>query len=162
MISGQLVDSSGSGIGNALVYIKNAKNRQIISHTKTNSSGEFYFTIPGETNILLDAGKNGYRQFHSSEIKSSKLSSPLQFRMDSLTKPRNKTFKLYLWHLKQLITDGVEVLIIISLALEMFIGFFFGWLTIIPHLIISLASFILLLSYIKKTLLYSEHQSLKS
>lgn len=132
-------------IMHAAVTIIDADRNVILHKTKTNPTGEFFFTPTDCALYKIAVEKNGYDQHPFFEFtKESLLSGILVLPM----KQENQAVSIGMYiseSMKELLSLSLEIVLITSCALEIIFGIYLGWIFVLPFLVISLLNFIILL-----------------
>ncbi len=131
-------------IGATVLAIKNGK---ILAQSKTNPQGEFLLHLYEATDIKLTAS---HKEFKTATITIKK--NDLQNRLKVEIEPSQRTQHLghdILWYANFIYDSFFEALLILSLVSELLFVLEFGWLKVMPFIIISLLNIVLWAFHVK-------------
>ena len=152
LIFGNIISNENKEkVSKANVYLIDAATNTVISHTKTNKLGEFYFN-KGQTEIYkIMVMKKGFVSSPFYEYTKETINAmPI---MISIKKDiaRIATMKEILFiYIEDIFGVMLESLLIMAMILEIYFIFTFGFLKIAPFLFLSAANIILLLLFLYK------------
>lgn len=145
VVQGLILDGNTRlGVENASVYISRS-NGQIIARTQTNQFGEFYATTPS-LNVRLTISHKNYRSF-TEKFTASRTNKRLTISIIKIKKDHIFTMDGALWYLRYIFSTLFESLIFTTILLEIALIAKFGFLRVLPFIIISTISLFLWASF---------------
>ena len=117
-------------------------NGKIITHTRTNSNGEFGASIKDAINVKITINKRGYTPF-SKVISKAELASKLTIVLGKVQKPNRFGLDTIGWYFESLAGSLFEAFLVITLILEIFFALEFGLAKALPCIMVSLANILL-------------------
>lgn len=149
IIQGRVRDEADVDISKVIVSVFDTSNN-LLFRTKTNQLGEFYFKKPNIENFKVVVSKDG---FIENSIQFSKESSNIIRLTIKRTSGQIYTIQeVILLRGERFVGFLFELLLFISLVVEVFFIFTFGFLKIAPFLIVSTANMIILFLFLFDTI----------
>ncbi len=140
-LHGTVLTPGGEVIPGALLYISHP-NGKVITHTTTNSDGEFFTNIQDATTVKVTVSKKGFRNTVLS-IGKEKLDNKIEVQLSQLNKPKGFGFEVLYWYISYISGTLFETFLFLTMAVEFLFVLEFGWLKVLPFIVISLINIFL-------------------
>jgi hypothetical protein len=145
LLQGKIVDENGEPVKNALVYIA-LQNGKILSHTATNGFGEFFSQISNVLTVKVTVSHKNYKNF-TDNFETQKGEKRIEIGLVKLEKPRLFSFGTIKWYIRFVLSSLFETLIIVNIILELILMTHFGFIKVLPFIMISFLNIILWASF---------------
>lgn len=149
IIQGKIMDEADISISKAVISIIDLLTNKLLFNTKTNKLGEFYFKKPDVSNYKITISKNG---FNEKSIQNTNQNNTLLLTLKRTSGAVFTLKEIIFIKLERIISLFFEVLLIISLIIETFFMYTFGFLRIAPFLIITAINIFLLFLFLFNTI----------
>ena len=133
--------NTGEIVPSALIYFANSKGK-VLSHTRTNSSGEFLTMIHEATDLRISIIKKGFKN-SSTQIMMKNINDLLTIEIVENNKPKDMSFQTIYWYAGFICGALFEAFLISTLLTELLFIMEFGILRILPFIIFSLLNIFL-------------------
>jgi hypothetical protein len=141
IIHGKVISSAGEVVPGALIYIS-SNGRKVISQTHSSSDGEFLTKIRQAANSKITISKRGFASI-SKLVGKDKLDSAIILEISQTKRPKGFGIESLRWYTAYLTGSLFEALMLITLLVELLFVMEFGWLKVIPFIIVSLLNILL-------------------
>ena len=145
-VFGKIVDENFITVSKANVYLINEKNK-IYAKLKTNKLGEFYFENKTKHKYEISIMKEG---FTPSKFRGSYSTKEMMFQIKREESFIHKATHIFFVYFEEIFGTLMEFLVMLNFVFDIFFIYTFGFLRILPFLILSIISFILILVFIYK------------
>ncbi len=120
---------------------------KVLGQSKTNPQGEFLLHLHDATDVRLSVSLKGFKT-STIIIKKADLQKRLTIQIQPIKKP-DHFGKSILWYANFLYDSFFEALLVTSLLSELLFVLEFGWLKVLPFIVISLLNVILWAFHVK-------------
>lgn len=117
-------------------------NGKVFAHTRSNSNGDFTVTLKKIVNVKISLSKKGYDTF-SKTISADDLADKLTFAISKSEKPDQFGLSTIAWYFNSITNALFESFLIITIIVELIFAQQFGFLKVLPAIIISIGNFLL-------------------
>ena len=140
-VHGKVTTPDGSIIPGATLYFA-LPNGKIITHTATNSDGEFFTSIREAATIKITISKKGFKS-SAFPLGKDKLDSKIEVELVPIKRPAGFGFEVLSWYASYITGTLFEATLVLSLLTELLFSLEFGILKVAPFALISLINIFL-------------------
>lgn len=149
IIFGKVINKEGIPISKANVYLLTSDEKQTIAVLKTNKLGEFYFHNLQGLDYKIRIEKEDIETPPTFEFINSKTKDvPIVFKVNSKGKIKQSLLEVTTIYIEDFLGMGMESLILLSLVVQIYFVFTFGFLRVAPFLIITILNLVLMFTYL--------------
>lgn len=128
-------------VGGASIYLT-LPNGKVITHTTTNSDGEFFTNIHEGANIKITFTKKGFKSI-TQAVGKDKLDSKIELKVMRIDKPAAFGLEAIFWYTSYITGSLFEAILMLTLLTELLFVFEFGIWKVLPFVLVSLANIFL-------------------
>lgn len=140
-LHGRIATAGGEVVPGVLLYIA-LPNGKVLSHTNSNSDGEFYAKIREASSIKISFSKKGFKGT-TIVVGKDKLDDKLEIELVQEKRPQGFGIEVAYWYITYLSGTFFESTLILTLGIELLFVLEFGTLKTLPFIIISLLNIFL-------------------
>lgn len=134
-VHGKVASPDGSIIPGATLYFA-LPNGKIVTHTATNSDGEFFAKIHETATIKITVSKKGFKST-ALTLGKDKLDSKIEAELVPLKRPGGLGLEVLNWYASYITGTLFEAALVLSLLIELLFSLEFGILKVAPFALIS-------------------------
>ncbi len=139
-IHGRLVNGD-IVVGGASIYVS-LPNGKVITHTTTNSDGEFFTNIHEKINIKITVTKKGFKSI-TQTVSKDKVDDKIELSITRIDKPAAFGFEAIFWYTSYITGSLFESILILTLFTELLFILEFGVWKVVPFILVSFVNIFL-------------------
>ena len=152
LIFGHVVNSDTNlPVSRANVYLTTPDGDKVIASLKTNKLGEFYYNNPHQENYKIKIVKEGFISLPAYNYKAeNKLKLPVILPIKRHEKPSYPLIEVILIYCEDILGLFMEAFVLLGLLLQVYFIFTFGFLRVLPFMLITVFNIILIFAFLYK------------